>query len=439
MVLALRGTERWFVRSGRKLLHRVTVAIAVVLVFAGAVGVAVTVSAAHLSESQGPTARPTTPQGPSATSIAKLRASLASAVTFAPSPGATSVAPDNPIVVKAQTGRISTVHVTSSGGAAVAGMLSTAGDTWQSSGSLAYGTDYHVAATVSDVTAGTLVSSDSTSTFRTLTPTAGVTTDVFPSDGLTIGVGQPVVFRFNQGITDSAARATLLTHLSVTESRPVVGGWHWYSDQELHFRPEKFWPTGDHVTVTWNLTGWNAGGGAWGNDVGTTRFSIGHARISYADLSTHVMTVTDNGRTVAKYPISGGKPTDPTMAGVHLVLDRSTVVHMVSSTNGIPVNSPDGYDELVYFDVHISDTGEYVHAAPWSVSSQGHTNVSHGCINLSPANAQAFFGFSRVGDVILVTGSPRPPVRGDHGVMDWDTTWSGFTPANVIVHGPDGL
>jgi lipoprotein-anchoring transpeptidase ErfK/SrfK len=102
-------------------------------------------------------------------------------------------------------------------------------------------------------------------------------------------------------------------------------------------------------------------------------------------------------------------------------------VRMVSSTNGVPVNSPDGYDELVYDDVHISDSGEYVHAAPWSVSSQGRTNVSHGCINLSQADAAAFFAFSRVGDVVLVAGSPRPPEAGDQGVMDWTMDWAAFT------------
>lgn len=31
---------------------------------------------------------------------------------------------------------------------------------------------------------------------------------------------------------------------------------------------------------------------------------------------------------------------------------------------------------------------EFVHAAPWSVAQQGSSNVSHGCINLSPDNAQ---------------------------------------------------
>jgi hypothetical protein len=63
------------------------------------------------------------------------------------------------------------------------------------------------------------------------------------------------------------------------------------------------------------------------------------------------------------------------------------------------------------------------------VSSQGHSNVSHGCINLSPDNAAAFMGFSRVGDVVQVIGGPRPPALGDHGVMDWDTPWSQWIPA----------
>jgi hypothetical protein len=83
--------------------------------------------------------------------------------------------------------------------------------------------------------------------------------------------------------------------------------------------------------------------------------------------------------------------------------------------------------------VHISDSGEYVHAAPWSVTSQGRANVSHGCINLSPANATAFFDFSRVGDIVVVTGSSRPAAVGDHGVMDWGTPWSQYTPEPMPI------
>ena len=187
----------------------------------------------------------------------------------------------------------------------------------------------------------------------------------------------------------------------------MPGGWHWFSARELHFRPQQFWPTGEQVTVERRPRRLGRGQRAVGRQVEQrVHFTIGDAHVSVANLATHQMTVSDNGRLIAVYPFSGGRPTDPTMNGTHIVLDRESVVRMVSSTNGIPVNSPDGYDELVYQDVHISDSGEYVHAAPWSVGSQGRTNVSHGCINLSPANALTFFAFSRVGDVVQVVGGP---------------------------------
>jgi lipoprotein-anchoring transpeptidase ErfK/SrfK len=358
---------------------------------------------------------------------AEVRDALAASVEFAPARGATSVAPDQPIVVRGGFGRLVAVHATSAGGAVVAGRLSAASNEWRSRGALAYGTRYNVIATVEGAFRARAVEA---MTFRTLTPSVLVDTAVFPWRGLEVGVGEPIVFTLSQPVESDAARQRLLAHLSVTESRPVAGGWHWFSSRELHFRPRTFWPSGEHVTVRWDLRGWNAGGGAWGSEEGTTDFTVGDAHVSIANLVTDEMTVLDNGRTVATYPISGGKPTDPTMGGVHIVLDRSKVVRMVSSTNGVPVNSPDGYDELVYDDVHISDSGEYVHAAPWSVGSQGRTNVSHGCINLSPADAAAFYAFSRFGDVVLVAGSPRPPAAGDHGVMDWSTDWAAFAPAH---------
>ena len=49
-------------------------------------------------------------------------------------------------------------------------------------------------------------------------------------------------------------------------SKPVPGGWHWFSSVELHFRPTSYWPVGDQVEVNGNLNGWDVGGGAWGRD-----------------------------------------------------------------------------------------------------------------------------------------------------------------------------
>ena len=186
------------------------------------------------------------------------------------------------------------------------------------------------------------------------------------------------------------------------------------------------------MEVSGNLNRWDAGGGAWGEGVVSTAFIIGSSHISVVNLTTHVMTVTDNGRLLYTWPISAGQLRWPTMDGTHVVLDRQSVVHMISSTVGIPVKSPAGYNEFVYWDVHISDSGEYVHAAPWDVSIQGIDNVSHGCVNLSPARADAFFHFSRVGDIVEIVDGVRPPLQGDHGVMDWSfgagVTW---TPAKV--------
>jgi lipoprotein-anchoring transpeptidase ErfK/SrfK len=131
-----------------------------------------------------------------------------------------------------------------------------------------------------------------------------------------------------------------------------------------------------------------------------------------------MLTVTENGAVIKTFPMSSGKDEFPTMSGKHLVLGKSPKVVMDSRTNGIPLDSPDGYLEDVFWDTQISSTGEYVHAAPWSVNSQGRRNVSHGCINISTANAEWFFNWSQRGDVVEVTGTPRPP-NNDISVVDW--------------------
>jgi lipoprotein-anchoring transpeptidase ErfK/SrfK len=356
------------------------------------------------------------------------RARLVAAVTFSPTPGSTGVPLDSSVAARTTRGRFTSVLAVSATGAAIPGTMTRARTAWRSNRPLLAGTTYRITATV----VGEGTTARPSSTFRTLTPTGTVTDTIFPGAGLEVGVAQPVVVRFNQDIQNPLSRAAALAHFTIIESRPVPGGWHWFSNHEVHFRPQSFWPSGEKVIVASDLAGWNAGDGLWGDGTNLTQFTVGDARISIANLATDQMTVTQNGMTIATYPFSGGRTTDPTMNGMHIVMDRESVVRMISSTNGIPVNSPDGYDELVYDDVHISDSGEYVHAAPWSVSSQGHRNVSHGCINLSPADALRFFGFSHVGDVVWVVGGPRPPAFGDHGVMDWDTAWNEWTPG--VVH-----
>jgi lipoprotein-anchoring transpeptidase ErfK/SrfK len=359
---------------------------------------------------------------------AQARTTLATKLRVAPTSGSRNVTPGMPVVVTAGIGRLIGVRMQTATGQAVDGVYVPGGKQWWSTVSLDPSTSYKVIASASS---GPGVYATTTSTFATAAPIGSVTMSVFPSSGMNPGVGQAIVLRLSRAVTTDAARAELLQHLVVKASVPVQGAWHWFSPTELHFRPRAFWPAGERVAFSWDLQGWDAGDGWWGSGAGTSRFTIGNAHVATADLASHQFTVRDNGRVIAVYPMSGGRADLPTMNGTHIVMDRESVVRMVSSTNGIPVNSPDGYDELVYNDVHISDSGEYVHAAPWSVSSQGNSNVSHGCINLNNDNALAFFNFSRVGDIVQVVGGPRPPALGDHGVMDWDTDWSKWTPVTV--------
>jgi lipoprotein-anchoring transpeptidase ErfK/SrfK len=354
---------------------------------------------------------------------------IAAGLTLVPKTGTSGVEPDAVVSVKASVGTLQSVVALDQAGQPLAGGITHGGTVWQSKGTLQPGTVYDVKAEVAGPNGITVSKS---STFKVLVPTFEVTATVWPTTDMSVGVGQPIVVRFDQPIYTLSSQRAVLSHFTIAESKPVPGGWYWFSPYELHFRPETFWPTGEVISVSGNLNGWNAGSGEWGTGLVSETFGIGDARISYANLQTDQMTVTLDGKTVGVYPISGGRPQYPTMNGIHIVLDRESVVHMVSSTVGIPVNSPNGYDEYVYNDVHISDSGEYVHAAPWSVADQGVTNVSHGCINLSSANSLTFFNFSRVGDIVEVTGSPRPPLAGDHGVMDWTTPWSQWTPAAVV-------
>jgi lipoprotein-anchoring transpeptidase ErfK/SrfK len=371
--------------------------------------------------------------GPSSTTAstraaASLSAHLAAAVTVSPTNGATNVALNAPVIVTTSMGHLTSVQVTPLTGASLSGSLNDAGTQWTSAGALGATSTYQVKAVVSGRSGG---SGKETSSFTTVTPTAWVGATVWPDSGLSVGVGQPIVLTFNQPIVTPASQQSVLAFLHLSMSNPVPVGAYWFSPTELHLRPQSFWPTGEQISLSYALSGWDAGSGEWGQATDSVTFTIGDARISTANLATDEMTVTDNGQLVATYPISAGRQQYPTMDGTHIVLDRESQVQMISSSVGIPVNSPNGYNETVFWDVHISDSGEYVHAAPWSVAAQGNTNVSHGCINVSPGNAEQFFNFSRVGDIVNVVGGPRPPVPGDHGVMDWLTPWASFTPVAV--------
>jgi lipoprotein-anchoring transpeptidase ErfK/SrfK len=346
-------------------------------------------------------------------------------LTVTPRDKATKVALDTRAKVVADRGRLRAVKVTAGGGRRLAGKLDEDGRSWVSTGTLAPATRYRVVAEAVD-DAGAPAREQTT--FTTLRPRAELRAAIMPLDGETVGVGLPIGVWFNQPVTD---RAAVERRLQVTSSKKVTGAWHWFNDSEVHYRPKSYWPAGAEVTLRARLAGTDAGRGLWGVADRTIRFSIGERRVSVVDVRTHRMKVTSGGKTLRVLPVSTGREKYPTTNGVHFVVEKNAVKLMDSSTVGIPRNSPGGYYQKVAWSVRISNSGEFVHAAPWSTGSQGRANVSHGCVNLSTANAAWYFRLTRRGDVVEVRGSPKRP-GASFGVVDWNMSWSRWLAGSAL-------
>jgi len=262
------------------------------------------------------------------------------------------------------------------------------------------------------------------SAFTTATASRTVFPAVSPLGGMTVGVGMPVRVFFDNPVTD---RKTALAGMKVTTSVPTVGAWHWFSATEVHWRPQTYWKPGTKVALDTDLRGVSLGPGTYGS-VNADRhiaFSIGASHVSIADAKTHRMKVWINGKLTKDFPASLGKEVQGRYShdGVHIVTDKKASMTMDSTTFGLALDAG-GYKVPVKFATRISNSGEFVHSAPWSVAQQGKENVSHGCVNLAPANAQWFYGISQPGDVVQVTGTPVPLTGKDTDIPDWTIPWS---------------
>jgi lipoprotein-anchoring transpeptidase ErfK/SrfK len=371
--------------------------------------------------------------GPGGSSAGSGRGGRAAAAKVAPvrlstkpADKADGVSLDAHVRVDAADGRITDVRVASTSGKALRGTLASDGSTWRSTGPLAPGTRYQVAVTAADAAGAP---TRKLSSFTTLSPSRVLSTSIMPLDGQTVGVGMPLAVWFNHPVAD---RAAVERRLKVETSSGVEGAWRWFNDREIHYRPEEFWPAGERVTLNVGLAGVKAGPGTWGVANRTIHFTVEDSHVSIVDAKTHKMRVKVNDKVVKVFPVSTGRDKYPTTNGVHFVVSKEQDKLMDSSTVGIPRDSPDGYYEHVYWSVRISNSGEFVHAAPWSLGSQGRANVSHGCVNMSTENAKWFFAHARPGDVVTVTGSPKKPNSWTLGLADWNISWSRWLAGSAL-------
>ncbi|WP_261557930.1 L,D-transpeptidase [Frankia tisae] len=349
----------------------------------------------------------------------------AASVTVTPGDDTTGVTLTDHVVVRANA-PLADVSVAREASAAektetgvLLGTFSADRRTWTSTSGLFSNSRYQVAATTGP--AARIVGTKSVRTsFVTGVPAKSFKVSWDPVAGQTVGVGAPISLTFSAPAPD---RAAVQRMLSVRTDPPVLGAWNWISNRLVVWRPQQYWAPGTKVHVEANLAGYDAGGGRLGVKDRAMDFAVGSAQISKVDAAAHTMQVFRNGQLLRTMPVSLGKPTSPSMDGPHNVLGKSPEVIMDSATVGIPKGNPDYYYEKVQWAVNYTSGGQYVHSAPWSVASQGRANVSHGCVNASPADAQWFYGISRLGDIVDIANTGRPPDTSQLGNF-WSVPWA---------------
>lgn len=357
-------------------------------------------------------------------------------LTVSPKAGAAKVLPTEDVVVSVEGGKLQSVTV-AAGGKKVGGTVQDDGLSWKSTGNLAYGKTYKVTASIVDG-AGTTV--EKTSTFSTIKPTS-VAAVTFQANGMgilktggTYGVGQPVIVAFSRTVTDKAAAEKAI---KVETTPSVEGKFFWVNSKLVHWRPAKYWAKGTKVEVSVDALGVHLGKGVYGASNSKTHFTVGRALVAISDNKTHRTKVYIDGKMVRDMACSNGRGgyttiTDGsqihfwTQNGPHVVLSKERKHTMSSASYGLddPTNPNYYAPEVVEYCTRISYSGEFLHAAPWN-HSLGAANISHGCVNLSPADAKWVYENFLVGDVVEVKNSPKSLPVWD-GLGDWNVPFSKY-------------
>ena len=337
-----------------------------------------------------------------------------------------SVPVDTLLEVSASNATLQKVTVTSAAGD-LPGEVSSDGSSWTAGDRLEPATKYTMT-TVAETTDGEAVRDRGTFTTQALSLDEQTYPSVAPLQGETVGVGMPVVVSFDIPVTN---KAKIEKNMKVTSKPAQPGTWHWISDSEAHWRPKSYWKAGTDVSVDIDINGVPAGNGIYGQEDREVDFEIGDAHIYKVDAKTHQMKVFSNGKLLRTIPITTGEqPAYTTRSGIKVIIEKFDSKRMNSETVGI--TGPEAYDiDDVEYAMRVTYSGEFIHAAPWSVGSQGYANVSHGCTGMSTENAAWLYAMTLRGDVVDYSGTDRSMEPGN-GYADWNESFSEYKQGSAL-------
>lgn len=246
-----------------------------------------------------------------------------------------------------------------------------------------------------------------------------------------VGGAMPVIITFNRAI-GKEYRAGIERNLKVESTSAQEGSWGWVrGGYAVMYRPKEQWKAGATVKVNVNLKGVQASKDSYFGASESGTMTIGPNRSAKVDIAKHRIYLYENGKEIANYPATTGNSKYPTRSGAKVITEKNAKMVMDSATVGIPKGDPDYYKLDVYWAMRVTNTGEFIHAAPWSASSHGKENVSHGCTGLGTENAKRTYNFLSVGDLVTFTGSNRP-TRDNEAITVWQYSWNDWKKLSAL-------
>lgn len=341
-----------------------------------------------------------------------------------------SQAKDLPITTEIGTavsdGKVESVELADAAGAKVPGKLREDLSSWVPDQPLKFATAYTATVTATGTDGKTVTESTAFTTMAKPGKRNGIGLYLFADK--TYGVAMPVVVEFSNEVPESA-RASIQKRLFVTTTPPQPGVWHWSSSKQVVYRAKEYWQPGTKIEARIALEGHPMGNDRYGD---ADRRGVGNISADRIEMivenSTKQMTVLKNGQALRTIPISLGKPKTPSSGGTLVIMDklRKTIFDTTNEPGDV-----DRYRIEIEYAQRLTWSGEFLHAAPWSVKDQGVRNVSHGCVNMSMANAEWLFGITRVGDPVTINGTERK-VASSNGFTAWSLPWDEYIKGSAL-------